>query len=136
MPFVIDASAALPWCFADEATPATDRLLQSLQKDEAAAPAILLPELANVLHMASRRGRIAPAEVDEHLLDISALPIRLEGAPDAVVMGITVALARAHTLTVYDALYLELALRLGHPIASLDGALRTAAKAEGVKLLL
>ncbi|MBP6013865.1 MAG: type II toxin-antitoxin system VapC family toxin [Alphaproteobacteria bacterium] len=136
MPFVVDASAALAWCFADEATAATGNLLASLQKDYAAAPALWLSEVANALHTASRRGRLSIQDVDDHLLDLSALPLILDTPPDAVAMGITVALARAHQLTIYDASYLELALRHSLPLASLDTDLRKGARAEGVKLLL
>lgn len=136
MPFVVDASAALAWCFTDEATAETAALLRSLQNDHAAAPATWPSELANVLHMASRRGRISLQEVDEHLMDLSALPVRVEGPPDAVTIGVAITLARAHRLTVYDALYLEIALRLHFPLATLDDDLKTAAKGEGVKLLL
>lgn len=136
MPFVVDASAALAWCFADEATPATDRLLQSLAQDYAVAPSIWPSEIANALLMASKRGRASSQDTDAHLLDLLLLPIRVENAPDAVVMGVTTALARAHNLTIYDGLYLELALRLNLPIATLDDDLTAAARAERAKLAL
>lgn len=134
MPFVIDASVALAWCFGDEASPATQALLATLDRDYAAAPAIWPFEVSNALVMAARRGRISTHDVDGHLLDLLALPIRIDAPPDSVALGIAVALARAHRLTIYDAAYLELALRLNLAIATTDEELMTAARAEGVQL--
>jgi predicted nucleic acid-binding protein len=59
--FVLDASIALAWCFADEATPATDALLDRLADEEAIAPALWRIEVANALAMAERRGRLSVA---------------------------------------------------------------------------
>lgn len=136
MPFVVDASAALTWCFADEATPASQALLASLETDHAMAPAMWPSEVANALLMAARRGRATQQEVDGHVFDLLTLPVRLDHPPDLVVLGITMALARGNRLTIYDAAYLELALRLKLPLASGDNDLRVAARAEGVKVLL
>ena len=59
--FVLDASVALAWCFADEATPATDVLLDRLADEDAVAPALWGLEVANALTMAERRGRLSVA---------------------------------------------------------------------------
>ena len=136
MPFVVDASAALAWCFSDEATLASQALLASLARDHAMAPAMWPFEVANALLMATRRGRASAEEAEGHLFDLLTLPIRIDRPPDLVVLGIATALARGHRLTVYDAAYLELALRLKLPLATHDGQMKAAARAEGIKLKL
>jgi len=136
VPFVIDASAALAWFLAGEATPDTTRLLKSLDNDQAFAPALWPTEVANGLLIAARRGRSTVHEATAHLFDLMTLPVRVEPAPDAIVLGIIIDLAHSHRLTTYDSSYLELALRHRLPLASLDEELRAASRREGIDLLL
>ena len=125
---VIDASALAGWLLPDEDAPDLAPLLGA---GACAAPWLLWAELRNILLVAERRGRIDAGEADT-LLD---LVDRLGIALDTVAAGAPVmALARRHGLTVYDALYLDLALRRGSPLATLDAALARAAAAEGVPL--
>lgn len=133
--FVLDASIALAWCFADEATPATDALLERLADEDAAAPALWRLEVANALAMAERRGRlsIAGGTRSARLLEGLAVAIDPEGSDRA--FRELLDLARNERLTVYDAAYLELALRLGLPLASKDTKLRRAAAGLGLALL-
>jgi predicted nucleic acid-binding protein len=133
--FVLDASIALAWCFADEATPATDALLERLADEDAAAPALWRLEVANALAMAERRGRLSIAAVTRsaRLLEGLAVAIDSEGSDRA--FRELLELARNERLTVYDAAYLELALRLGLPLASKDTKLRRAAARLGLALL-
>jgi integrase len=77
MAFVI-ASATLPWCFEDEATPWTDRLLFDLRTGAtAAAPAHWPLEVLNSLLVAVRRGRIPREKIERLWTDLSALPTRV-----------------------------------------------------------
>jgi predicted nucleic acid-binding protein len=133
--FVLDASIALAWCFADEATPAADALLDRLADEEAAAPALWRLEVANALTMAERRGQLSVAGLTRSvsLLQRLAVAIDPEG-PDRAFREL-LDLARSEGLTVYDAAYLELALRLGLPLASKDARLRKAAAGLGLALL-
>ena len=133
--FVVDASIALAWCFADEATPAADALLDRLVDEEAAAPALWRLEVANALAMAERRGRLTVAGVTRSvaLLQRPTIAIDAEGSERA--FRDLLDLARSERLTVYDATYLELALRLGVPLASKDLKLRKAAARLGLALL-
>jgi len=98
-------------------------------------PALWLWETANVLVQAERRGRISPAASRTFLGLLEDLPISVDQPSTASVWHDTLALARSHRLTSYDAAYLELALRRGLPLASRDKALQAAAGAEGVPLL-
>ena len=98
-------------------------------------PALWLWETANVLVQAERRGRISPAAIRTYLGLLEGLPISLDQPSTASAWHDTLALARSHRLTSYDAAYLELALRRGLPLATRDKALQAAARLEGVALL-
>lgn len=126
---VIDASALVGWVMPDE----TDLDLEALSADHAeiAAPWLIWAELRNILIVSGRRGRLPEGMAEQILLAVDGFGLDLDVAPaSAVVMD----LARRHRLTAYDALYLELALRRGGALASLDAALRRAAQAEGVSV--
>jgi len=134
--FVIDASAALAWCFADEATEATNALLTRLRSnEEAVEPAHWPVEIANALIVAARRKRISPEDVRRLLEDLEALPIRIDPPSRSLVRAGVLSLAEQFQLTAYDAAYLELAMRQGLPLATRDQALREASRAAGVVLL-
>ncbi len=135
MAWIVDASVVLAWCLEDEATPATELLLDRQRSDAATAPSLLMVEVANVLVMAVRRGRMSGPKRDELLDWVLHLPIGVESIPPPTIVVRIVALADKHALTVYDATYLELALRLNLPLASLDKDLVKAASAEGVTIL-
>ena len=83
-------------------------------------------------HLNERRGRLSELLTERFLRVLSHLPISSDDTPDE---RRVMALARRHRLTVYDAAYLELAQREGVPLATLDGALAAAARAEGVPVL-
>jgi predicted nucleic acid-binding protein len=85
--------------------------------------------------MAIRRGRCDLAFRHATLIDLSQLPIHLDPETDAHAWDATSQLAHRHRLSVYDAAYLELAIRRDVPLATLDSALRIAARAESVELL-
>jgi predicted nucleic acid-binding protein len=93
----------------------------------------LAVEVANGLLVAERRGRIGAEDTELNLRAVNALPAQRDG--EGLVAGDALALARRHGLTLYDALYLDLALRRALPLATLDAALRRAAEAEGLPLL-
>lgn len=129
---VIDASIALAWCFKDEATPATDALVGRIHREGATVPAHWLLEVTNALLMAERRGRIPYADVTLHLRTIEALGIRVDTDTQGLAVRDALDLARREKLTLYDAAYLELAIRLNASLASLDRELRRAAGKTGV----
>jgi predicted nucleic acid-binding protein len=92
-------------------------------------------EIANVLEMGVRRGRHDAAFREVTLADLALLSIQVDPHTNDRAWGATIRLAERHRLTVYDAAYLELALRRGLPLATLDRELRVAATAENVALL-
>ena len=133
---VPDASATLTWCFEDEAMAWTDALLADLRAgDEAMVPAHWPAEVANALLIAVRRGRISREKANRFFLDLRALPIRIDPESSETVFDQVFKLAEQYRLTVYDAAYLELAIREGLPLATLDNDLRKAARASGVPLV-
>lgn len=133
--FVLDCSIAMAWLFHDEATPKTTALLNRLVSETALVPAWWFIEVTNVLAMAERNGRITPRQSDAFIADLSKLGIEQDdAAPDRAFTHL-LTLCRAHGLTSYDAIYLDLAIRRDLPLATLDDGLRKTAKKLGVGLL-
>jgi predicted nucleic acid-binding protein len=133
LPFVLDASVTLAWCFEDEATPDTDAILELLAEDTAVTPSLWELEVINVLLLAERRGRISESQTARFVALLTQLPIHID--PAGPNMGAVLAAGRHHGLTAYDAAYLVLAEREGIPLATMDARLATAAKTAGVSLL-
>lgn len=132
---VLDASVALTWCFKNEATAGADSALERLATETAAVPAIWHLEIANVLAMSERRRRITPASSTEFIALLETLAIDVDEETPSRALGRVLDLARAAQLTAYDAAYLELAMRLGLPLASKDNDLCDAAERLGVSVL-
>ena len=134
MAFVLDCSLTMAWMFPDEATEATDRLREALLDTRAFVPALWPVETANALLVATRRGRIGQGEWPEIRAYLDALPIEVDPVSGFRTWGAAFDLANAHGISVYDAMYLELAERMRMPLATLDRALRAAAQAAGVEV--
>ena len=131
-----DASVTLTWCFEDEGMPWSDALLAKPRAgDEAMVPAHWPAEVADALLIAVRRGRISREKANRFFLDLLASPIRIDPESSEIVFDQVFKLAEKYSLTVYDAAYLELAIREGLPLATLDNDLRKAARASGVPLV-
>jgi len=134
--FVLDASVAVAWCFDDEATKFTEGVLDLLSAGgEALVPSIWPLEISNALLMAERRKRIALAKVTALLVRIAGLPISVTPTDSRRAFEQILPMARQQGLSQYDAAYLELAVREGVALATLDGGLQRAAKAVGVDLV-
>jgi len=132
---VLDCSAALSWAFEDEWNEAAARLLARVEEQGAVVPSIWRLEFANILVLAERRGRIAAGGARVRLDKIERLPIRTDEDGQTSVWTTTVDLAAAERLTVYDASYLALALRLALPLATKDRDLVAAARRRGADLI-
>ncbi len=135
MPFVVDASVTMSWCFEDEATSYTESVLERLRGSSAAAPAIWPLEVANILLLGERRGRIPRTKTESFVRVLQDLRVSVENESPAKVLGPTLQIGREHGLTSYDASYLELAMRRGLPLATLDRRLADAAREAGVPLV-
>lgn len=133
MPFVVDASVTLAWCFEDEASPQTETILDMLSDDTAVVPSLWELEVSNVLLLGERRRRLTESQTARFVALLGQLPILVDSA--IVNMEAVLAVGRHHALTAYDAAYLVLAEREGIPLATLDTKLRNAARAVGVQLI-
>jgi predicted nucleic acid-binding protein len=134
--FILDGSVALSWFFEDESDAYAEAVQDSLTSAVALVPALWHLEVANALLVGERRKRAKAAKVTHFLTLLDSLPITVDSETAARAWGDTLALARAHELSVYDAAYLELALRQGLPLATLDEPLRTALRTVGGVLYL
>lgn len=135
MPFVLDASVSLAWCFEDEETPYASSVFDRLRKDQALVPTIWPLEVANTLLVGERRGRLTLAMSTRFVRTLSGLLITVDDRTSETALGPVLALSREYGLSAYDASYLELAARAGLPLATQDDRLRMAAERSGVDVL-
>jgi predicted nucleic acid-binding protein len=132
---VIDASMTIAWLFRDERSGVTQTVLRTVAAEGAFVPSIWHLEVANVLRNAVRRGRCDQEYADRSVRRLSRLGVTVDGETDRHAWGATRDLSREHGLTVYDASYLELAVRIARPLASRDAALLRAARTLGLGVL-
>lgn len=133
MTVVLDASMAIAWMFDDERTEYAGEALRRVVAEGAIVPSLWRLEVANVLRNAVRRGRCDEGYVDRSLNRLERYPITVDVETGTHAWGATRALAHDLGLTVYDAAYLELAVRCRLPLVSRDRALIAAARASGVE---
>ena len=135
--FVLDTTVTMAWCFADEATPLSEAILDRLSNlaEIANVPALWLYEVVNVTELAVRKGRIPEEKAREFLKSIAGLPIGIESPTRTQVLDTVRGLAHQYKLTAYDAAYLEMAIRKNLPIATFDTALVNACRLAGVELI-
>ena len=129
---VIDNSVFMAWCLGDEDEPTAILAMQRVAEEGGVTPRIWWYELRNALLMSERRGRISPQQVAATLADTADLAVEIdENHNEASILDLT----RRYELTVYDAAYLEVALRRNLPLATLDRRLREAAETMGVAVV-
>ena len=134
--FVIDNSVVMSWCFKDEISQYADKVLDCLQESNTFVPSIWPLELVNVLLVAERKKRLRQADSVRFITLLSQLPIIVEYERTGTVMNDLLTLARANKLSSYDASYLDLSMRKGLPIATLDARLIEVAKKLNVPILM
>lgn len=132
MSFVLDSSVALSWCFRDEQTPETLFTLKLAKTQAIFVPSLWHVEVANVLGLAARKGRLSRADLD---LATNTLEFHTDHPLRPVGPAKLLPLMRTYELTAYDATYLELAMRLELPLATLDKQLIEVTKRAGVTLV-
>jgi predicted nucleic acid-binding protein len=135
--FVLDSSVALLW-LAPETNPKgvtyAAAALTALKQSQAVVPSLLALEVANVLAKLESRGVVTEADSQRYIALLGRLNVTVDQATAAHALGDTLNLARRYKLSAYDAAYLELALRTGLPLATLDADLAKAATTAGVSL--
>ncbi|MBX3568829.1 MAG: type II toxin-antitoxin system VapC family toxin [Rhizobiaceae bacterium] len=132
MSVVIDSSIALNWVMPDEDSSHTEALMDSVSVNGATVPPLFHVEMGNSLLVGVRRRRISADYVSQALDLVGRLPLSVDNASADHVWSTTIEIAAAYGLTLYDATYLESALRLELPLATLDARLARAAKIAGV----
>lgn len=132
--FVLDCSITMAWCFEDESDDYTDGVLEDLKEATAVVPAIWPLEVANVLLLAKKNKRITEVQAASFIDALSALPIVVDQSTTSRAMHSIFVLAGQSDLTIYDAAYLELAIREEIPLLTLDKGVIKAAKKLHVSL--
>ena len=135
MSLVLDGSATLAWIYGDETTEPIRRVFDAVANHGAVVPSPWRLEVANSLTGAMRRGRIDMDFRREALADLGFLDISVDTYTDSRAWDASLELADRFRLTLYDAAYVELALRRRLPLATLDEEMRTAGAALGLPLL-
>lgn len=133
MSIVIDCSIVMAWCFSDESSARADDVLLALEKEDAIVPAIWPFEVANVLAVGKKRGRISQSGISKFLNILSALPIIIEEESIPRALRDTISIADKLSLSAYDASYIELAVRTKSSFATSDKKLVAAAKKVGLR---
>lgn len=126
--FILDCSVTMAWCFEDESDEFSLAILEKLQRSQALVPSLWSLEVANVLLIAQRKKRVTKNHVDSFIQALGILPIHIDTSTHVKAMHQILALAHETNLTIYDATYLELAIREELPLATLDKHLQNVAK--------
>lgn len=136
MQFVLDCSVAISWCLVDENDNYANAILAIMPDCEAFVPGIWSLEVANTLLVAERRNRMTQEQSKLAIALLQSLLIYVDEATESNALSSTLVLGRQEGLAAYDAAYLELAIRLQLPLATLDSRLAEAATRRGVELLV
>ncbi|HEY9711379.1 MAG TPA: type II toxin-antitoxin system VapC family toxin [Oculatellaceae cyanobacterium] len=136
MQFVLDCSVAISWCLVDENDNYASAILAMMPDFEAFVPGIWSLEVANTLLVAERRNRMNQEQSELAIALLQSLLIHVDEATDSKALSSTLVLGRQEGIAAYDAAYLELALRLELPLATLDTRLAEAATRCGVELVV
>jgi predicted nucleic acid-binding protein len=134
--FVLDASVALAWLLDDPVPAYALEVKRSLRNTRPLVPPLWTLEMANALAVGERRGNLTSDQVARCMSLIEQLlGETIETIASLVTFRQVLTTARFFRLPAYDAVYLETARSEGVPLATLDRALRTAARQAGVELL-
>src|SRR3972149_8488821 len=109
------------------------KVLDAMKDANAFVPVTWELEVANVIARAEAKALVTEARSGAFLEMLEGVDIEVDAATFTHALSDTLQLARRYKLSSYDASYLELALRLGMPLATLDEDLQKAAKKAGVK---
>jgi predicted nucleic acid-binding protein len=130
MAFVVDTSAVIAWFIKDQVTAHTNRLRERARREALHAPAVLPLEIVNDVWQLQKRRRLSAHQADEIVAKATRLKINIHA--EAVSMQTLLGMARNHDLAAYDASFIEVAQRLGLPLAAKDEVLLAAARRAGI----
>lgn len=132
MDLVVDASTTACWFMPDEDHPSAQAAFERARTGAIVVPRVWWFEMRNLLIVSERRGRLDSRDTRRVLSALAQLPVQFD---DKIEDPALLDLARSHRLSIYDAAYLEVAMRRNLALATLDGALAAAARVEGVPLV-
>jgi predicted nucleic acid-binding protein len=135
MSFVLDNSVAMLWLLPQSNVAGTrlaNQVLDRLLTTGAVVPSLWRLEATNVIVKSLRLNKISQAQASTFIALLEDLDISIDVQTDQRAFHDTLDLARRYVLSAYDAAYLELALRNGLPLATLDTKLDAAARQAGV----
>lgn len=133
---VLDCSITMAWILPDESmTEKANEILSSLNVTRVKVPTLWPLEVSNVLCLAERQKKLSALEVAEFKEFLASLPIHIDNGTALRAMGSIYTLAKTEQLTIYDAAYLEIAVRENLPLATFDKALKKAAQRNSVPVL-
>ena len=137
MNFILDASVALLW-LAPQSNPAgidyAVSTLNALRQSQAVVPSLFALEIANVITKLESKEVVTEADSQRYIAVLERLNVSVDQATASHALGDTLNLARRYKLSAYDAAYLELSLRTGLSLATLDAGLAKAATTAGVSI--
>lgn len=133
--FVLDTSFALAWILDEEQEKRIDAVFDLLNQRSAVVPSLWFYEVSNALLMNEKRGRLSQTDTVRAITLLNALPLIIDSDCETRAFREIIALARTHNLTVYDATYLDIAMRMSLPLATLDNSLMRASQSLHVKIL-
>ncbi len=124
MRYVLDASAAGALILPEEHSDSANRFIASLAaEDEIFVPSLWWFETGNILLQAYRRKRISTEQIDLARALLNRLPIQGDFSSGEEYQGRLITIATANSITVYDAAYFELSVRLPAKLISCDSEL-------------
>ncbi len=132
---IVDCSIALAWSVESQASPLTVECERIVGEEGGRVPFIFPVEIGNALLILERRGKLRGDQLDRALVELDLIELEIDDALIDTAHSVLIPIARKHGLTLYDAAYLELALRTGLPLATRDDALAAAARKAGAQLL-
>lgn len=132
--FVVDTSVVLAWCLGDEASDVADAAVKRLLAEGGIAPAHWPVEIANALRSAIRRGRLDEDGIQQLRPRLNLLPVEIVSVELSSALG-SIEVAARYDLSVYDAVYLDLAAFRGIGLATVDRRLADACRSAGVSLV-
>ncbi|MEW5894948.1 MAG: type II toxin-antitoxin system VapC family toxin [Candidatus Omnitrophota bacterium] len=132
--FILDCSVYVSWCLNEATSGAASEILQSLAQKAVVVPPLWVYEVTNTLMVAVRMDRLTEEEARQLMSDLPLLPVSFDN-PTIGTAASVFQIAHKHNLTAYDAAYIELALRLSLPIASLDEDIIKVSQKLGIDLV-
>jgi len=135
MRIVVDSSVALAWCIPEQSSVVAKQFLQQVKLEGALVPKIWHLEIGNILGLKLRDKNLSAETVQEGLGVLDSLDIVTDSQYPPFTVANSVGQIIRFQLAAYDALYLELALRTGLPLATFDKAMLAAASRYGIPVL-